>query len=236
MSSSLQRTLDALEERLGHRFADRSELVRALTHRSAVSGERGAAESYQRHEFLGDRVLALVIADLLFRSYPGDEEGDLARRFNLLVRKETCAEVARDLDLGAALRLGPGERQTGGRRKDAILADVAEAVIAAIFRDAGFEAARRFVETHWGPRMVAAAGPLRDAKTTLQEWSQGRGHSAPTYALVSRSGPDHSPEFTVRVDIPGVESALGNGRNKREAEQAAATAVLVREGIWTGQP
>jgi ribonuclease III, bacterial len=233
MTPGFRKALEAVEERIGHRFADRDELVRALTHRSFLGSDTQGTESYQRHEFLGDRVLGLVVADLLFRRFPKADEGDLARRFNMLVRRETCADVARDLDLGAAVRLGPGERQTGGRRKEAILADVAEAVIAAIWRDAGFEPARRFVEAHWGRRIDAAEGPLRDAKTTLQEWAQGRGLPAPRYEMTGRSGPDHAPEFTVRVEIEGVESADARGRNKREAEQAAAAVVLRRENIWT---
>ncbi|SON56290.1 Ribonuclease 3 [Hartmannibacter diazotrophicus] len=236
MTPGFKSALAAVQDRIGHRFANLDELVNALTHRSALHVSQAAAESYQRHEFLGDRVLALVIADLLFRTFPEADEGDLARRLNSLVRRETCAAVARDLDLGAAIRLGPGERQTGGRKKEAILADVAEAVIAAIYRDAGFDAARRFIEKNWSARMHEATSPLRDAKTTLQEWAQGRGLPAPRYQVAERIGPDHSPEFTVRVEIDGVEPALGKGRNKREAEQAAATNALVREGLWQVDP
>ncbi|ODN70429.1 ribonuclease III [Methylobrevis pamukkalensis] len=235
MTPAFKRALDALEERIGYRFSDRQELVRAVSHRSSLGTNQDPADSYQRHEFLGDRVLALVVADLLFRRFPASDEGDLARRLNALVRRETCADVARALDMGEAIRLGPGERQAGGRRKEAILGDVAEAVIAAIYRDGGFEAARQFVEANWGPRMAAGSGLLRDAKTTLQEWAQGRGLPAPIYVMAGRTGPDHSPEFTVRVDIEGVVSADGTGKNKREAEQAAASAVLRREGIWTDE-
>lgn len=232
MTKSNPRSLEALQERLGYTFRDREGLVRALTHRSAVPGDRVAHESYQRHEFLGDRVLALVIADMLFRAHPMAEEGDLARRLNSLVRRETCAEVALDLDLGEAIRLGAGERQSGGRRKEAILGDVAEAVIAAIYLDGGFEPARDFVERNWRPRMEALSGPLRDAKTMLQEWAQGRGLPTPVYEAIDRSGPDHAPEFTVRVSIAGGPGGEGRGKSKREAEQAAATSVLVREGLW----
>ena len=222
-------SLDALEARLGHHFADRSLLERALTHTSAVGA---AVDSYQRLEFLGDRVLALTVAGMVYRTFPQADEGELARRLNALVKRETCAEVARELRLGEAVRLGSGEAQSGGRTKTAILADIAEAVIAAIHLDAGFAVASAFVERLWSERMMSARGPLRDAKTTLQEWLQGRGLAAPTYRQVSRSGPDHDPLFTIFVDIVGVEGASGTGRSKREAEQNAATQVLVREGLW----
>ena len=221
--------LDALEARIGHRFADRSLLERALTHTSAVGS---AGESYQRLEFLGDRVLALTVAGMVYRAFPGADEGELARRLNALVKRETCAEVARELRLGDTVRLGSGEAQSCVRAKAAILGDIAEAVIAAIHLDAGFETASAFVERLWTERMLSARGPLRDAKTTLQEWLQGRGLAAPTYRQVSRSGPDHDPLFTIAVDIVGVEGAAGTGRSKREAEQNAATRVLVREGLW----
>ena len=221
--------LDALELRLGHHFADRALLELALTHTSAVAAP---SASYQRLEFLGDRVLALTVAAMVYRAYPDAEEGELARRLNALVKRETCAEVARELNLGEAVRLGSGEAQSGGRTKTAILGDIAEAVIAAIHLDAGFEVAAAFVERHWSERMRAARGPLRDAKTTLQEWLQGRGLAAPTYRQISRSGPDHDPLFTISADLVGLEGAHGTGRSKREAEQNAATRVLVREGLW----
>lgn len=233
MARSAPRSLDGVEDRIGYVFRDRDGLVRALTHRSAVPGDRAAHESYQRHEFLGDRVLALVVADMLYHAHPGAEEGDLARRLNSLVRRETCAEVAAALGLGEAVRLGAGERQSGGRHKEAILGDVAEAVIAAIYLDGGFDAARAFVEREWRPRMEALSGPLRDPKTTLQEWAQGRGLPTPVYEAVGRSGPDHAPEFTVRVAVVGGPEGEGRGKSKREAEQAAATGVLVREGLWS---
>ncbi|NLH82380.1 MAG: ribonuclease III [Phyllobacteriaceae bacterium] len=222
--------LEAVEDRLGHRFADRDLLVRALTHTSAA---HVAADSYQRLEFLGDRVLGVTVAGMVYGAFPNAEEGELARRLNALVKRETCAEVARELGLGAAVRLGSGEAQSGGRAKAAILADVMEAVIAAIHLDAGFEVARDFVERLWTGRMRTARGPLRDAKTTLQEWLQGRGLAAPSYRLVDRTGPDHDPLFVIAVDIVGpVEGLTGEGRSKREAEQNAAARVLVREGIW----
>lgn len=233
MSSAWSKAVDALEERLGYRFRSRDGLVRALTHRSAVPGDQVAHESYQRHEFLGDRVLALVVAEMLFHAYPKAEEGDLARRLNQLVRRETCADVALGLDLGSVVRLGAGERQSGGRRKEAILGDVAEAVIAAIYLDGGFEPARAFVERNWRPRMEQLSGTLRDPKTTLQEWAQGRALPTPSYQAIDRSGPDHAPEFTVRVVVGNAITGEGRGKSKREAEQAAAQDVLVRQGLWS---
>jgi ribonuclease-3 len=181
--------------------------------------------------------LALTVAGMVYRTYPQADEGELARRLNALVKRETCAEVAIALGLGAAVRLGSGEAQSGGRTKSAILGDIAEAVIAAVHLDAGFAVASAFVERQWTDRMTRARGPLRDAKTTLQEWLQGRGAPAPVYRMVSRSGPDHDPVFTIAVDIVGpVAGAEGLGRSKREAEQTAAAAVLVREGLWKETP
>jgi ribonuclease-3 len=229
MSGRDKDRLAAIEARIGHVFADRRLLAQALTHTSAVSN---AADSYQRLEFLGDRVLALGVAGMLYRAYPKADEGELARRLNALVKRETCAEVAKSLHLGEAVRLGGGEAQTGGRTKVAILGDIAEAVIAAIYLDAGVAPALAFVERNWAARMKTAAGAQRDAKTTLQEWAQGRGLPTPTYRQTDRTGPDHDPMFTIAVEIPGVEMATGTGRSKREAEQNAAAAVLVREAIW----
>jgi ribonuclease-3 len=235
MSQEKTRPIEALQERLGYVFRDREGFMRALTHRSAVPGDRVAHESYQRHEFLGDRVLALVVADMLFKAYPKADEGDLARRLNQLVRRETCADVALELDLGSAVRLGVGERQSGGRRKEAILGDVAESIIAAIYLDGGLEQARAFIERYWRPRMEQLSGSLRDPKTMLQEWAQGRGLATPIYEAIDRTGPDHAPVFTVRVLITGGPTGEGQGKSKREAEQAAATVVLNREGLWRSE-
>lgn len=225
--------LDPLQERLGHRFADRSHLERALTHASAVAEAHLApSASYQRLEFLGDRVLALVIADMLIAAFPEADEGELARRLTALVRNESCAAVALDIGLGGWIRLGGGEVQSGGRKKAAILGDVCEAVIGALYLDGGLPVAGRFIGAHWRSRMLNWSGPLRDAKTTLQEWVQGRGLAAPTYAIVERSGPDHAPSFGVAVTIEGMAEVVGTGRSKREAEQKAATAVLIAQGVW----
>lgn len=225
--------IDALQERLGYRFADVGLLRQALTHNSAVA-EAGLTRqaSYQRLEFLGDRVLALVIADMLSAAYPRAPEGELARRLTGLVRNETCADVALALDIGSALRLGEGEARSGGRNKAAILGDVCEAIIGAVYIDGGFEPARRLIEAEWHGRMVNWSGPLRDAKSTLQEWAQGRGLPPPDYSVTERSGPQHAPRFVVTVQLRGMEPAKGVGSSKREGEQNAATEALVREGIW----
>jgi ribonuclease-3 len=220
-----------LEERIGYRFADRAWLDLALTHSSALTGGRDRAGSYQRLEFLGDHVLGLVISDMLFRAFPAATEGELSRRLAALVRRETCAEVARTIDLGPAMRLGNSEIQAGGHRRTAILADVCEALIGAVFIDGGYAPAAALIERYWQDRMLKPPRPLRDPKTLLQEWAQARGMPAPSYREVERSGPDHSPEFRVAVELAERTPAEGTGRSKRSAEQAAAAAMLAREGV-----
>ena len=210
-------------DRLGHAFSDPELLVRALTHGSIASDTR---PDYQRLDFLGHRVLGLVVAEALFDADRQANEGQLAPRFNALVRKETCAAVARDIDLGAVLKLGRSETMTGGRRKEALLADAMEAVLAAVYRDAGLEAARRVTLRHWAPRIANVDADARDAKSALQEWAQGRGQSAPAYVELARSGPDHAPIFTVEVRLTSGETAKGEARSKRQAEQLAARALL----------
>jgi ribonuclease-3 len=229
-----KRSTSALEKRIGHRFSDPKLLENALTHVTAVSGSRKRAESYQRLEFLGDHVLGLVISDLLFRSFPKAEEGELSRRLADLVRREACAEAALAMDLGPHIRLGGGEVSSGGRRKMAILADVCEAVIGATFLDGGLPAAAQLIERYWHARMLEPSRPLRDSKTMLQEWAQGRGLPPPVYREKERRGPDHKPEFRVAVELPGFAATEGKGASKRDAEQAAAAAMLAREGIGAG--
>jgi ribonuclease III len=221
-----------LSETIGYRFRDKSLLIQSLTHASAISA--GEHENYQRLEFLGDRVLGLVVADMLFKAFPDADEGELSRRLAALVRRETCADVARDIGLGEHLWLGEGEAQTGGRRKEAILGDVCEAVIGAIYLDGGLEPARAFVARFWSERMVGTAPGLKDAKTTLQEWAHANGLGVPIYRLVSRTGPDHAPSFRISATLPGRTPGEGEGSTKRGAEQAAAEALLRNEGGWTG--
>jgi len=220
----------ALEERIGYAFADNELIRRALTHVSALTGgDRGA--TYQRLEFLGDHVLGLVISDMLFKAFPRANEGELSRRLADLVRKEACADVARAIDLGSVIRLGTSESNAGGRLKTTILADVCEALIGAVFLDGGYAPAAALIERFWGTRMMAPARPLRDAKTLLQEWAQARGLPTPSYREVERKGPHHNPEFRVAVELPDRAPAEGLGRSKRAAEQAAAAAMLTREGV-----
>ncbi|HHS89635.1 MAG TPA: ribonuclease III [Rhodobacteraceae bacterium] len=217
--------LKSFESRLGHQFSDRALLVRALTHSSISTPTR---PDNQRLEFLGDRVLGLAIADALFGA--GDEapEGRMAPRFNALVRRETCADIAREIDLGAVLKLGRSEMVSGGRRKQALLADAMEAVIAAVYLDAGFEVARDMVLRLWSDRIDAVEDDARDAKTALQEWAQARGQTPPVYSVVKREGPDHSPMFTMEARLDSGESATAAASTKRQAEQAAAQALLDR--------
>jgi ribonuclease III len=221
----------SLEERINYRFKDAALLDSALSHISALKGARNRAGSYQRLEFLGDHVLGLVISDMLFRAFPKADEGELSRRLADLVRKETCAEIARTIDLGAAVRLGSSEANAGGRTRPAILADVCEALIGAVYLDGGFPAAAALVGRLWDARMKTKAQPLRDPKTVLQEWAQARGLPTPAYREVARSGPDHDPEFRVAVQLPRLAPAEGSGRSKRAAEQAAAAAMMAREGV-----
>lgn len=223
----------ALETTIGYRFSDEAMLERALTHISALKGAQGRTASYQRLEFLGDHVLGLAVSAMLFETFPKADEGELSRRLADLVRRETCADVARAIDIGPALRLGHSESNAGGRSRVAILADVCESLIGAIFLDGGYKAAADFVERFWSERMRKPARPLRDPKTVLQEWAQARGLPTPSYREVERTGPHHDPVFRVAVSLPQRDPAEGKGRSKRVAEQAAAAALLAREGVRT---
>jgi ribonuclease III len=221
----------AFEERIGYRFKDPALLEQALTHISALSGARNRAGSYQRLEFLGDHVLGLVVSDMLFRAFTKADEGEMSRRLADLVRKEACADVGRAIELGEAIKLGASEANAGGRTRPAILADVCEALIGAVFVDGGYPAASALIERLWSERMRTPARPLRDSKTVLQEWAQARGLPTPAYREVERKGPDHDPEFRVTVELPDLAPAEGLGRSKRAAEQAAAAAMLTRAGV-----
>jgi ribonuclease-3 len=217
--------LDPLFAALG-RAVDRALIDRALTHPSASSPAR---PHYQRLEFLGDRVLNLMIAEALFHRFPDEAEGVLALRLNDLVRKETCAAVAEALDLGRHLRLERAEARAGGRKRVATLADAMEAVLAAVYLDGGEAAARDVVRRLWGPHIDAqgAAAP-QDAKTALQEWAQARGMAPPRYETLRREGPDHAPRFTVAARLADGAEAVAEAANKRSAEQAAAADLLER--------
>ncbi|MCZ4270846.1 ribonuclease III [Maritalea porphyrae] len=225
--------LDELETRIGYQFRDTSLLQRAVTHSSAVAPTRRTQNSYQRLEFLGDRVLGLVVADRLLRDNTGANEGGLSRALNSVVRKESCAEVARKLDVGPALILGQSEAKTGGASKEAILGDVCEAIIGALYVDGGLETARAFIEKRFSKFIKAGTEGRGDAKTSLQEWAQSRSLSLPEYVEVARNGPDHAPEFTIEVRIDKHEPASSSGKSKKFAEHEAASLFLVREGIWS---
>lgn len=225
----------ALEKRLGYRFKDVELLERALTHVSALPAEQARWNSYQRLEFLGDRVLGLVVATMLKNTFRDADEGELSRRLAELVRAESCAEVATLLDVGPAMRLGTGEAHSGGRHKKAILADICEALIGAVYLDGGFETASALVERLWRDRMMVPRRPLRDGKTALQEWAQGRALPIPAYTEGERTGPAHNPVFLISVEVPGFLPAQAKGTSKRLGEQAAAEKFLIREGIWAEQ-
>jgi ribonuclease-3 len=218
-------------ERLGFAFKDRSLLELALTHASARPSLK-PNEDNERLEFLGDRVLGLAVAELLTESFPEASEGELARRYNQLVRAETCAEIAREWDLGKLILMSGGEAESGGRGKKTILANACEAVLGAVFIEGGYQAARDVVYRFWASELRGLELATPDAKSILQEWAQGRKLPLPRYIEISREGPDHKPRFTAEVQIDGVAPEWGHGANKREAEQAAALAMLLREGVW----
>ena len=221
----LSAELTAFSRRLGYDFTQPELLNRALTHSSMSSKTR---PDNQRLEFLGDRVLGLVMAEALLKADKGAAEGKLAPRYNALVRKETCADVAAALGLGDVLRLGRSEMLSGGRRKEALLGDAMEAVIAAIYLDGGFEAAQRVILKAWGDRVSKVEDDARDPKTALQEWAQAQGQNPPKYVEISRDGPDHAPEFTIAAQLQSGQSAQARAASKRKAEQAAAAALLAQ--------
>lgn len=222
-----------LEARLGYSFKSRALLKKALTHASVRQASAKRRDN-ERLEFLGDRVLGLAVAEFLSETYPAASEGQLARLFNRLVRGGTCAEVARTLDLGPHLHLSESEAGTGGREKETILADACEALLGAVFLEAGYDKAREIVRAHWGAMLGVSPTDAADAKSALQEWAQGKGLELPQYVEVAREGPDHAPRFTAEVRIKGIKPARGEGASKRAAEQAAATALLAREGVRRG--
>jgi ribonuclease-3 len=218
-----------LEARLGHNFSNPSLLKLALSHASI------GAHSNERLEFLGDRVLGLIVAERLYADYPDSDEGGLAVRLNALVRREACARAGEAAGLSPHLIMAASESSSGGRKKSAILAGACEAVIAALYLDGGLEAARQFVLRYWEEQFLSLEPELRDAKTALQEWAQSGAlpnKAQPSYGVKERMGPDHAPVFTVEVRLPGFDPQHGEGSSKREAEQNAARAMLVSVGVW----
>ncbi|MDO8606340.1 MAG: ribonuclease III [Phaeospirillum sp.] len=212
---------------LGHRFVRPELLVQALTHPSMLQGRRQKQSApYERLEFLGDRVLGLVVADMLFQAFPDEAEGALARRFTALVRREAVARIGLAIGLDERLSMSKGDEDAGGRANQGMLADACEAVIGALYADGGFDVAARFVRSRWRGLMNEVLAPPKDAKTTLQEWAQGLGKALPVYTTLGTEGPPHEPVFLIGVEVEGAGSASGCGPSKRVAEQAAAAALL----------
>lgn len=230
LSPSVAKGIEDLQTSISYRFADQALLVEALTHSSASGAD---VKDNQRLEFFGDRVLGLVIAHALMVRFPDAEEGQLAQRLNALVRKETCADVAKAICLGEALIMDAGEVRSGGRKKKALLGDACEALIAALYFDGGFGEAERFIEGYWADGLAKVGQTELDGKTALQEWAHKKFGLTPSYEIVLRAGPDHAPEFTVRASVGELPTSEAKGASKREAEQAAAETILRREGVWS---
>jgi ribonuclease-3 len=217
--------MDALQQRIGYHFRDAGLLKLALTHPSAARGQNN-----QRLEFLGDAVLALVVSRILYELYPAEQEGELARRRAALVRGETLAQVARDIELGTTLRVGVSETQGRGWENPSNLEDAMEAVIGALYLDGGLETAEAFIAPRWTEIAKQNTAPPKDAKTSLQEWAQARGLPIPSYNVIESTGPAHSPVFTIEVVVQGHPSAQAKAPSKRAAEQEAAGMLLVKLG------
>jgi ribonuclease-3 len=237
----LSETLGPLEERVGHRFRDLGLLEHALTHRSrAHEDASGGVFDNESMEFLGDAVLGLVIADMLFRRYPKHSEGYKSKVKASIVSAASLTRLAEEIDLGRFMLLGRGEEKTGGRQKHAILADCFEAVIAAIYLDGGIDAAEAFIVARFGPLIDVAGDQAADAeftadwKSALQEWLQASGRGLPSYRLASASGPEHNKRFDVEVLVKGQGIGRAFGRSKKDAEQQAAKAALVK--LRAGRP
>lgn len=215
-----QHLLAVFQDRLGFHFANPDVLDRALTHAST------GGENYERLEFLGDRVLGLVIAEILYRCFPFEKEGSLARRHSALACTETLAKIARDLDVPSVVIASQAELASGGNKQDNLLADCMEAIIGAIFLDKGYVACQEVITALWGDRIYTLSQPPVDSKTALQEWAQGRGLPVPAYEIAERSGPDHAPVFKIRVTVQGVEAMEAVGASRRAAEKLVAQMML----------
>jgi ribonuclease III len=234
-ATAAKAAIAATEARIGYKFSDSALLTTAFTHVSALKpATRHRADSYQRLEFLGDHVLGLIVSDMLYRAFPRADEGELSKRLADLVRKESCADVAKQLGLTDDIKLGAVGAGAGARLRKSVLGDICEAVIGAIYLDGGHAAAAEFVARNWTERMRKLRRPLRDPKTVLQEWAQGKGLPTPVYREVERTGPHHDPQFRVAVDLPGLAPAEGVGGSKRAAEKVAASVMIEREGVGGG--
>ena len=225
-----------LVRRLGHDFRTPALLERALTHASVSEGgspqTSKAPRDNERMEFLGDRVLGLLVADRLHNDFPEADEGQLSSRLHALVDKGACGRVGDRLGIGQALRLSPGETKSGGRRKEGVIADAVEAVLAAVYLDGGLDAARLAFDRLWAEELARTPDRgLANPKSALQEWAQAQGRPLPTYRIADRSGSDHAPTFTIEVAVEGVEPISAQGRSRQDAEKSAAIAMLKREGV-----
>lgn len=217
-------TIDKVQQFTGYVFNETKYIKRALTHASAHHDSEG--RDYERLEFLGDRVVNLVIADLLFNMFKDEKEGALAKRHTALVRTETLADLARQMNLGECVILSDAERKAGGAENDNILADIMEAVTAAIYLDGGYDRSKEFLEHAFGDRLHKMSEPPRDPKTALQEWSQAENLGLPVYEVIGQSGPDHAPEFTVQVSVQGHTPQTASSTSKKRAEKDAAQKML----------
>ncbi len=222
--SVLSDSQSALEAEIGYKFTHSTLLDMALTHSSLPKSQH----NNERLEFLGDRVLGLAIAELLYMTFPNEREGDLAKRLTAVVQQAALAEVAEGLNLSKYVRLSVGEIKAGGGKKDAIMSDAVEALIGAIYLDGGYDVACRFVRSRWEKMLATYNVPPEDAKTRLQEWAQQRGLPLPEYVVIARGGEDHKPQFDVEVRVQGLESLAGTSTSKRGAEKAAAAKMLAR--------
>lgn len=216
--------LSALQQKIGYTFREERHLDVALTHASFGASK----ENNERLEFLGDRVLALVIAGILFENFPKEPEGAMAKRLTSLVQQKTLVDVAKEIDLGAYLVLSPAEKKAGGALKNNVLGDAVEALIGAIYLDGGFDPARIFIQKHWREKITGAKTPPEDPKTALQEWAQARGFPLPVYRQIGKSGGDHAPVFKIEVSVEKIGIEKGEGRTKKLAEKEAAEKILKR--------
>ena len=217
--------IDALEATLEYTFKNKDLLNRALTHASAIS-DRRSRFSYERLEFLGDRVLGITIAEFLYLKFENEPEGGLAPRLNILVNREACAEASKRLGLHKFLILDTAEEKAGGREKVSILADICESVLGAVYLDGGLKPAKTVIEMAWAPMLKGLGKRPKDPKSTLQEWSQAQKMDMPTYQIIGRVGPDHAPEFQAHVFVGEFEPAAGQGKTKQEAQRDAAKNML----------
>ena len=217
--------MSGLEARLGHTFEKPRRLRQALTHASTTETR---VDSNERLEFLGDRVLGLVVVEMLLERFTNEEEGDLGYRFTALARREALARVAREIKLGLHIELSDGERETGGADKDGVLANACEAVIAALYLDGGLEVAGQFIRRYWAPLLEEDLTPRKDPKTALQEWAQAEHGVLPVYSLIALQGPAHAPHFEIEVQVGDFPGATASGGSKQAAEQAAAQILMHR--------